>query len=98
MASINDYKQLSQREHVLERSDMWLGEKDVKTSNEIIYTNNELVSKKVSYSPGILKLFDEAITNATDNIERYAKTKSQNKTTDINERFGNVCWLYNWKL
>lgn len=83
MASVNDYKQLSQREHVLERSDMWLGEKDVKTSNEIIYTNNELVSKKVSYSPGILKLFDEAITNATDNIERYAKTKSQNKTTDI---------------
>ena len=83
MASVNDYKQLSQREHVLERSDMWLGEKDVKTSNEIIYSNNELVSKKVSYSPGILKLFDEAITNATDNIERYAKTKTQNKTTEI---------------
>lgn len=83
MASVNDYKQLSQREHVLERSDMWLGEKDVKTSNEIIYFDNKLTSRKVSYSPGILKLFDEAITNATDNIERYAKTKSQNKTTDI---------------
>ena len=41
MTSIQDYKQLSQREHILNRSDMWLGEKDIKTSNEIIYTGIE---------------------------------------------------------
>jgi DNA topoisomerase-2 len=89
MTNINDFKQYSQREHILNRSSMWLGEKDVKTSIEIITHDNKLIQQKLTYSPGILKLFDEAITNATDNIERHAKNKSVDKTTEIRVKVTN---------
>lgn len=82
MSTIHDYKQYSQREHILNRPDMWIGKKNIEESKEIVYDGNKLVNQRVKYSTGMLKMFDEALTNATDNIDRYYFDKSK-RTTEI---------------
>ena len=82
MSTIHDYKQYSQREHILNRPDMWIGKKNIEESKEIVYDENKLVNQRVKYSTGMLKMFDEALTNATDNIDRYYFDKSK-RTTEI---------------
>ena len=76
-----EIKQLSQRDHILTRPDMYIGEKNIKESREVIFNGEKLIDQKLSYSTGILKMFDEALTNATDNIERhsYDRTKATKK-------------------
>lgn len=79
--SIIEIKQLSQRDHILTRPDMYIGEKNIKKSKEVVFDGEKLIDQKLSYSTGILKMFDEALTNATDNIERYSydRTKITNE-------------------
>lgn len=77
MTTINDYKHYSQREHILHRPDMWIGEKDIKEGKQIVFDGEKLIEEKIKYSSGILKMFDEALTNATDNIERYSNDPSK---------------------
>ena len=77
MSSAENYKQLSQREHILHRPDMYIGKKKNEKITEIVYDGNDLIQKQFEYSPGILKMFDEALTNATDNIDRYNHDKSK---------------------
>ena len=88
MTSIDDYLQYSQREQILYRPDMWIGKKHIEEGKEIIYDGKKLVNQKVKYSTGILKMFDEALTNATDNIDRYSLDESK-RTTDINVEITN---------
>lgn len=66
-----EYKQLSQEEHVLLRPEMYMGEMKLKKSNEIVFDGTKLTKKIISYSCGLLKIFDEVLTNATDNIKRH---------------------------
>jgi DNA topoisomerase-2 len=68
------YKKLSQREHVLLRSGMYIG--STKKQNEELWVadiENEdykMVKKVISYTPGFIKIFDEVLTNATDHSFR----------------------------
>jgi DNA topoisomerase-2 len=72
----NTYKKLSQREHVLERSGMYIG--SVKKQMEELWVAKEsdstpkMEKTMVEYSPGFMKIFDEVLTNATDHSFRDA--------------------------
>jgi DNA gyrase/topoisomerase IV subunit B len=71
------YKKLSQREHVLHRSGMYIG--NTKKQLEELWVGEEktdgsyrIVKKMIEYSPGFIKIFDEILTNATDHSTRDA--------------------------
>ena len=70
------YIKLSGIEHVLKRPDTYIGsiQKDTKSifvaEDYEDIRNVKMVFKDVTYSPGFIKLFDEAITNASDHSIR----------------------------
>lgn len=75
------YQKLSQRDHVLKRSDTYVGSKDLVTQemwvledpNEI--ENFKIVKKEITYSPAFIKCFDEILTNASDHYWRNGGVK-----------------------
>lgn len=66
------YKKLSQREHILHRPNMYIG--DTKKTLEEMWIFNKNIKKMqkrmVEYSPAFLKIFDEVLTNALDHSNR----------------------------
>jgi DNA topoisomerase II len=64
------YQKLTQREHVLHRPDSYVGSVEPQIRNEWVYENNKIVKKDVSYSPALLKIFDEILTNSADCFNR----------------------------
>lgn len=75
------YKVLTQKEHVLERSGMWIGSvQNVDTSMWIFNDETEKIENKViSYNGGLYKLFCELIENAMDHIKRMYKSDEPKK-------------------
>ena len=76
MSTIEEkYQKLSQREHVLLRSGMYIG--SIKKQVEELWVAKEtedgfpkMEKVMVEYSPGFMKIFDEVLTNATDHSFR----------------------------
>lgn len=74
------YEYLSDTEHVLERKNMYLGDVATCVKNvyicEIVTENGktciQFLKQKLRFSPGLLKLLDEAIMNAIDQIQNGA--------------------------
>ena len=64
------YKKLSQREHVLHRPNMYIGEIKKSLEDMWIFENDKMNKKMIEYSPGFLKIFDEVLTNALDHSNR----------------------------
>jgi len=66
------YKKLTQRQHVLERSGMYIG--DIKKHHEEQWifdsSKGKMTKTFVEFSPGFMKIFDEVLTNATDHATR----------------------------
>ena len=60
------YQKLTQKEHVLKRPGMYIGATETEIEPAWIFEGDEMVEKTTKYNPGILKLFDEIITNASD--------------------------------
>lgn len=68
------YQKLSQREHILVRPDTYIGSVE-RTEQQMWVYNKELQqmeNRKVSYVPGLYKIFDEILVNAADNKQRDA--------------------------
>jgi DNA topoisomerase-2 len=55
---------------VIHRPDTYIGSTELQTKNEWVYENNQIIKKDVTYSPGLLKIFDEVITNSADCFNR----------------------------
>lgn len=83
------YKKLDQRQHVLERSGMYIG--DVKKSIEElwIWEGSKMAKKLVEYSPGFVKIFDEILTNATDHATRDPSVSAIK--VDFDQESGEIC-------
>ena len=66
------YKSLSERDHILQRSGMWIGSNKLEISNQFVFDYKEqmMIRKEVEYVPAILKLIDEIISNSTDEFRR----------------------------
>ena len=66
------YKELSEKEHILHRPNMWIGSIKYEDTQQFIYDVNEAKMKvaDVSYIPAMLKLVDEVISNSCDEFRR----------------------------
>jgi DNA topoisomerase-2 len=62
------YTKLSQREHILVRPDTYVGSNEITTEELWIYQEdkNKIEKKSIKYNPALLKIFDEALVNASD--------------------------------
>lgn len=66
------YKELSEREHVLLRPGMWVGSIKEEERQSFVYDDNQgkMTMEDITYSPGMLKLFDEILSNSCDEYRR----------------------------
>ena len=76
MASNEDlskkYQKKSDKEHVLDNPDTYIGSIEKISSNVHIYDEetHKIVEKQITYIPGLYKLFDEGIVNCRDHVIR----------------------------
>ena len=72
----NKYKKFSQIEHVLARPGMYVGDiKNTKTETWVIEEDNAQLAM-CEWNPGIFKIFDEILTNASDEVQRNSNVKN----------------------
>ena len=70
--STEQYQKLTQLEHILKRPDTYIGSVERTTEQLWVYnsTTEVMENRKVSYVPGLYKIFDEILVNAADNKQR----------------------------
>ena len=66
------YTALSELEHILHRPTMYIGSIKEEETSLLIYNENEnkMMMKCLTYSPAMLKLFDEILSNSCDEYRR----------------------------
>lgn len=66
------YQKLTQLEHILKRPDTYIGSVEYTTEQLWIFNSDteSMENRKVSYVPGLYKIFDEILVNAADNKQR----------------------------
>jgi DNA topoisomerase-2 len=72
MSDASKIKKLTQREHILQLPDTYIGSRDSHMENRWIYnpTENKMEWREVNMNPGLFKIFDEIIVNALDHVVR----------------------------
>ena len=60
------YGKLSQREHILLRPDTYVGSNELTMEELWVYNGEKIEKKLIKYNPALLKIFDEALVNASD--------------------------------
>jgi len=81
----DDYQQLSDVEHVLLRTDMYLGpiERRMRQANSLNVSENKIIQKQVLQSEAQEQTFKEIIGNAADNVLRSRKAGIDPKQIEI---------------
>ena len=71
------YKKLTQYEHILSRPDTYVGSLEFQKERLWVFNSqeNKLEFREVSYVPGLFKIFDEILVNAADNYQRDKNMK-----------------------
>lgn len=66
------YTSMTEREHILSRSGMYVGSIKEEENQVFVYDNeeNKMILKDIIYSPAMLKLFDEILSNSCDEYRR----------------------------
>ena len=69
---LNKYQKKSDREHILDNPDTYIGSVELIDSNEFILSEdkNTIIKKTIQINPGLYKLFDEGIVNCRDHVIR----------------------------
>ena len=81
-----NYKKLSHIEHILVRPSTYIGSID-KTVEEMYVIDDDIpddiriVRQQIEYIPGLFKIFDEILVNATDHETRLAQKKKMGDAT-----------------
>ena len=74
--SLEKFKRLTDVQHVLQRSGVYLGS-IINTEREaFVVENDKIVLKTVGYNPAIIKMFDEIISNSADESIRSGNVKN----------------------
>jgi len=68
----NKYQKKTDREHVLDNPDTYIGSVENSSIDYYIYNDltDKIEKKQIDINPGLYKLFDEAIVNARDHVIR----------------------------
>ncbi|XP_044170090.1 DNA topoisomerase 2-alpha-like isoform X2 [Acropora millepora] len=66
------YQKKTQLEHILLRPDTYIGSVEPIKQSMWVYDRQQsaIVSKEITYVPGLYKIFDELLVNAADNKQR----------------------------
>ena len=66
------YQKKTDREHILDNPDMYIGSNEKVNSAMYVYneSNKNIIEKNINYIPGLYKLFDEGIVNCRDHVVR----------------------------
>ena len=88
------YQKKTDKEHVLDNPDTYIGSIEQISSNMYIYdeVNKKIVEKNIDFIPGLYKLFDEAIVNCRDHalrMEQVIASTSQ-ATNEVNYPVTNI--------
>ena len=77
---------MDQLEHILHRSDTYVGSTRRKIKTYISNYKNKfkICEEDIEFAPAILRIFIEALSNAIDNVARSNKTKNYCKEIKIN--------------
>ena len=80
----NKYQQKTDKQHILDNPDTYIGSIENIDSNMWIMNeaSNKIIEKEIKYIPGLFKLFDEGIVNCRDHVVRMQ--------TEINKKIANV--------
>lgn len=76
--SIEDkYQTLTDLQHALKRPDMYIGSIRPEEVETYIFNNSFISKKTITYCPGLYKIFDEILVNASDHVERTKNSKQK---------------------
>lgn len=64
------YQKLEHRDHVLHRSDTYVGKKSLHENELYVFEDDMIVKRDVQYVPALYKIFDEGLVNMRDHVER----------------------------
>ena len=75
-----DVQQKTDKQHILDNPDTYIGSVETVDSNMWIMNENsdKIIEKNISYIPGLFKLFDEGIVNCRDHVVRMQSKIEQN--------------------
>ena len=76
----NKYQQKTDKQHILDNPDTYIGSVEKIESNVWILNedNTKIVEKNITYIPGLFKLFDEGIVNCRDHVIRMQQASNSN--------------------
>ena len=84
------FKKLDDIDHVILRPGMYIGSIKPHKATKWIVEDDKMIQKEVTYNPGLLKIFDEIVTNSVDESKRKGsklntvKVNIDRKTNYIN--------------
>ena len=80
------YQKKSDKQHILDNPDTYIGSIENVTTNCFIYdtSNSKICEKSIQFIPGLYKLFDEAIVNCRDHAIRMKQTTTDEKNHLVN--------------
>ena len=86
------YQKKSDKQHVLDNPDTYIGSIENIVNNSYIYDNNsnKVIQKNIEFIPGLYKLFDEAIVNSRDHVVRMNNSSEFNDNGIKNHNVTNI--------
>ena len=87
------YQELNLHEHTLKRPDTYVGSIHPQISTEYILIENKIQKQEIEYTPAILRIFIEALSNAIDNVSRSKQyqVECKNIKVSIDSETGLTC-------
>ncbi|KAK5660493.1 hypothetical protein OQA88_13041 [Cercophora sp. LCS_1] len=86
------YQKLTQIEHIIKRPDTYIGSVERQEDKMWVFNKNEKLMeyRKVSYVPGLYKIFDEILVNAADNSQRKSDPPMTYLKVSIDRESGEI--------
>jgi len=78
---IDTYQQKTEKEHILDKPDTYIGSIDKVDNDTWIFDEetNRIIKKNITFIPGLFKLFDEGIVNCRDHVIRMLGSTLEGK-------------------
>jgi DNA topoisomerase-2 len=89
----NKYQQKTDKQHILDNPDTYIGSVEIIESEQFIFSStegNKIREKNIQYVPALFKLFDEGIVNCRDHAIRMAKAVEEKVENSINVSYIDV--------
>ena len=87
------YQKKSDKQHILDNPDTYIGSVELLESEEYILNQSNLssiIKKAIKHNPGLYKLFDEGIVNCRDHVVRMNQLFEKDKTNNLPVSYINI--------